>query len=86
MAEVMKEVPWYIYTVMITAIALVVAGFIIPPTGIIDGSVLKGVGELMMGTAVLEVIINLPRYIEAGAKAKIEHGNTVITVGKEKNE
>ncbi len=82
MAEVLKQVPWYIYAVMLTAIALTVAGFIIPPTGVIDGSVLKAVGELMGGAAVLEFVINLKGYIEAGAKAKIEHGGTIITIGK----
>ena len=29
------------------SVALVVAGFLVPPTGVIDGSVLKAVGELL---------------------------------------
>ncbi|MBQ6198191.1 MAG: hypothetical protein IJK44_03020 [Bacteroidales bacterium] len=78
----MKQVPWYVYAVMCAAIALVVAGFCVPPTGIIDGSVLKAIGELMGGAAVLEFVTNLKAYIEAGAKAKIEHGGTTITIGK----
>ena len=86
MAEVLKQVPWYIYTVILASIALVVAGFLVPPTGIIDGSVLKAIGELMGGSAVLEVIIKLPSYIEAGVKAKIEHGDTTITIGKDKQQ
>ena len=83
MAEIMKSAPWYIYTVIIVAIGLAVAGFLVPPTGAIDGSVLKVIGEIMGGTAVLDFIVNLPKYIEAGAKARIEHGNTSITVGKD---
>lgn len=86
MAEALKRVPWYIYAVMITAIALVVAGFIVPPTGVIDGSVLTAIGELMGGAALLEFVIKLPEYIAAGAKAKIEHGSTTITIGKNENE
>lgn len=82
MAETLKQVPWYVYAVMCAAIALVVAGFCVPPTGIIDGSVLKAIGELMGGAAVLEFVTNLKAYIEAGAKAKIEHGGTTITIGK----
>lgn len=82
MAEILKSVPWYIYTVIIVAIGLGVAGFLVPPTGVIDGSVLKYIAEIMGGTAVLDFVVNLPKYIEAGVKARIEHGNTSITVGK----
>ena len=84
MAETFKQVPWYIYAVIMASIVLVVAGFIVPPQGVIDGSVLKAIGELMGGSAVLEVVIKLPAYIEAGVKAKIEHGDTTITIGKDK--
>ena len=83
MAEILKQAPWYIYAVMVVAIILAVAGFIVPPMGAIDGSVLTAIGELMGGAAVLDFIVSLPQYIEAGAKAKIEHGNTSITVGKD---
>lgn len=84
MAETFKQVPWYIYTVILASIILVVAGFIVPPQGVIDGSVLKAIGELMGGSAVLEIIIKLPAYIEAGVKAKITHGDTEIVIGKDK--
>ena len=50
----------------------------------IDGSVLKAIGELMGGSAVLEIVIKLPAYIEAGVKAKITHGDTEIVIGKDK--
>lgn len=85
MAETLKQVPWYIYAVILASIGLMVAGFIVPPTGVIDGSVLKAIGEIMAGSAVLEVVIKLPQYIEAGVKAKIEHGDTTITIGKDRN-
>ena len=84
MAETLKQVPWYIYAVILASIILVVAGFIVPPQGVIDGSVLKAIGELMGGSAVLEIVIKLPAYIEAGVKAKITHGDTEIVIGKDK--
>ncbi len=84
MAETLKQVPWYIYAVILASIVLVVAGFIVPPQGVIDGSVLKAIGELMGGSAVLEIVIKLPAYIEAGVKAKITHGDTQIEIGKDK--
>lgn len=31
---------------LVVAIGLIVGGFFVPPTGVIDGSVLTGVGEL----------------------------------------
>lgn len=84
MAETLKQVPWYIYAVILASIILVVAGFIVPPQGVVDGSVLKAIGELMGGSAVLEIVIKLPAYIEAGVKAKITHGDTEIVIGKDK--
>lgn len=84
MAETLKQVPWYIYAVILASIILVVAGFVVPPQGVIDGSVLKAIGELMGGSAVLEIVIKLPAYIEAGVKAKITHGDTEIVIGKDK--
>ena len=85
MAEaILKQVPWYLYLVIIIAVGLAVAGFLVPPQGVIDGSVLKVIAELMGGSAVLEVVIKLPQYIEAGVKAQIAHGDTTITIGKDK--
>ena len=43
------------YVCLITSIGLMVGGFFVPPTGVIDGSVLKGVGALF-GFASLDVI------------------------------
>lgn len=80
MAEVLKRIPWHVYAAVFTAIGLGIAGFIVPPTGVIDPSVLKYVAELMGGISAIEVILNLKGYIEAGAKARIEHGETVVTL------
>lgn len=59
------------------AIALIVAGFIVPPTGVVDGSVLKGVGELFGFAALYTVWLAIRR----GVDAKVQHGNTSLTIG-----
>ena len=50
----------------ITALCLMVASFILPPTGMIDPSVLQAVGEIL----VFPVIWMIPKAIEAGKKIK----------------
>lgn len=59
------------------SIALIVTGFLVPPTGKIDGSVLTSVGELF-GFATLEVVTVA---IKKGIDAKVRHGNTELSVG-----
>ena len=61
---------------LITAIGLMVAGFCVPPTGEISGSVLTGVGELFafasLGTGIAA--------LERGVDAKLTHGDTELTL------
>lgn len=59
------------------SIALVVAGFLVPPTGKIDGSVLTAVGELF-GFATLEVVLIA---IRKGVDATLRHGKTEVAIG-----
>lgn len=59
------------------SIALIVAGFCVPPTGEIDGSVLTAVGELF-GFAAL---YTLWFAILKGANARVKHGKTSLSVG-----
>ena len=59
------------------SIGLIVGGFLVPPTGKIDGSVLTGVGELF-AFATLEVVA---AAIHNGTDAKIKHNNTEVTIG-----
>lgn len=66
---------WFSITTA-TALILVVVGFIIPPMGVIDGSVLTAVGELMGFAALAQV----PPLIKKGADVSIHHGSTSITV------
>lgn len=60
------------------SIALIVAGFCVPPTGVIDGSVLKGVGELFA----FATLFTFWLAILKGANAKVRHGKTSLSVGK----
>lgn len=60
----------------IVSFGLLIAGFLLPPPGIIDPTVIKAVGELMGFAA----IWMLPRAITAGKNIKLEHGSTTITL------
>lgn len=64
------------------AIVLITAGFLVPPMGVIDGSVLKAVGEVFAFAALGTVIL----AIEKGLPAKVQHNNTSFTVGHDKQE
>ena len=64
------------------AIALITAGFLVPPMGVIDGSVLKAVGEVFAFAALGTVIL----AIEKGLPAKVKHNNTSFSVGHDKQE
>ena len=60
---------------------LIVAGFIVPPTGVIDPSVLTAVGELFAFAALSQ----LPFVIRSGKGITLNHGNTSISVNRETN-
>jgi hypothetical protein len=62
-----------------TSIGLIVAGFVVPPTGIIDGSVLKAVG-LLLGFA---TIAQIPVIIEVAGYFRMTKGDLVIETSKE---
>jgi hypothetical protein len=59
------------------SIGLIVGGFFVPPTGVIDGSVLTAVG-LLFGYATLGQIHSL---VSRGKGVKIQHGDTTVSVG-----
>lgn len=81
MAKILiKGTPWYIHVAFLVAICLGIAGFCVPPQGEIDGSVLTFIGELMGGVTLVEFVVNIPKYLEAGVKAKVTHGSTTIAV------
>ena len=58
---------------------LIIGGFLLPPMGIIDGSVLTAVGELLM----FGVLAQLPALIDAaknGKSVKISKGDFTAEV------
>lgn len=69
------------YICLIASIALMVGGFFCPPLGIIDGSVLTGVGCLL-GFATLNVVM---MGIGSGTDIHVEKGDLHIDVDN-KNE
>lgn len=70
------------YVSLITSVILLVSGFVVPPTGIIDGSVLSAVG-ILLGFA---TVGQLPFIIEKGRTATIKHGQTEITISKKQKD
>ncbi|MGM9759592.1 MAG: hypothetical protein ACI30I_05690 [Parabacteroides sp.] len=53
------------------SIALIVGGFLTPPIGVIDGSVLTAVGLLLL----FGVVARIPEAIKAGRTVKISKGD-----------
>lgn len=77
---ILRGTPWYVHIAFLVAMGLIIAGFCVPPRGVIDGSVLTAVGELLGGVTLVEFVLNIPKYLEAGVKAKISHGQTAVEI------
>lgn len=90
MAEIAKDMfrgmPWYLFLVIILAFGLIVASFLVPPLGVIQPSVLQGVGILLGFTWLFYTTANIPVFIERGAKIHASYGNAKIEIGKRSNE
>lgn len=63
----------------LVSIALIVTGFLLPPTGSIDGSVLTAVGELL----IFPVIVYGFRAIELGLEVKFTKGDASVEIHKD---
>lgn len=61
---------------LLVSISLIVGGFLVPPTGVIDGSVLKAVGMLVL----FAVIDMIPKILAAEKNIKISKGDMSIDV------
>ena len=59
-----------------TSAGLLTVSFLVPPTGVIDPSVLTGVGELF-GFATLA---SIPKLIK-GRSVELKHGKTTLNLG-----
>jgi len=64
------------------SVILLLAGFLLPPMGMIDGSVLTAVGELLL----FPVVIYGFRAIELGLEVKIQKGDTSVEIHKDDND
>ena len=67
------------YLNLAVSIALIVGGFILPPTGVIDGSVLTAVGLLLM----FGVIAQIPDILDAvrnGKSIKLQKGDMSVDI------
>jgi hypothetical protein len=64
------------------SVGLIIGGFMVPPTGVIDGSVLKAVGELLLFPTLLYGF----RAVELGLKVKFQKGETSLTIENDNKE
>ena len=67
------------YLTLAISLLLIIGGFLLPPMGIIDGSVLTAVGELLM----FGVLAQVPAFIDAaknGKSVKISKGDFTAEV------
>ena len=64
------------------SVGLIVGGFFVPPIGVIDGSCLTAVGELLLFPTLLYGF----RAVELGLTVKFEKGETSIEISKDEKE
>lgn len=64
------------------SVGLIIGGFFVPPMGVIDGSVLTAIGELLLFPTLLYAF----RALELGMKVKFQRGDTSIEVHKREAE
>ena len=62
------------------SVGLIIGGFFVPPMGVIDGSVLTAIGELLLFPTLLYAF----RALELGLKVKFQKGETSIEISKHK--
>lgn len=64
------------------SLALIIGGFFMPPMGVIDGSVLTAVGELIAFPTLLYGF----RAVELGLEIKLSHGDTSLEISQKDEE
>lgn len=69
------------FTCLSTSLGMFIAGLLIPPPGIVDGSVLSA-GGILLGFATLAVTA---QSIQDGRVAKFQHGNVEVCIGDKDN-
>lgn len=58
------------------SIGLIITGFFLPPTGVIDGSVITAVGELL-GFYTISLV---PQLLKKGTSFKVRKGDSEIEI------
>lgn len=66
----------------VAAIGLIVGGFFVPPTGVIDGSVLTAVGELLG----FRIVAELPVLLKSKKEVRVQHGSTSVEINNDNDE
>lgn len=88
MADVIKDfwagIPIGMYIILMLAIGLGVAGFIVPPLGVISGSVLKAMALILGASWLFYVTAHIPTIIASGAKIRAEYNGAKIEIGRNK--
>lgn len=64
------------------ALALIIGGFFVPPMGVIDGSVLTAVGELIVFPALAFGM----RAVELGYDLRLQKGDASMSISNEKKD
>ncbi len=67
------------YLTLTVSILLLVTGFVLPPTGVIDGSVLSAVGLLALFAAIAQ-IPSVMEYAKEGRHIKLSKGDFTAEV------
>lgn len=71
---------WIVFTICLaTSVILLVTGFLVPPTGVIDGSVLKGIA-LLIAYPALAVAAHA---ITLGYDVKLAKGDTSVELNND---
>lgn len=64
------------------SVGLIIGGFFVPPMGVIDGSCLTAVGELLLFPTLLYGF----RAVELGLRVKFQKGETSIEISKQREQ
>lgn len=71
------------YITLVISIGLIVGGFLVPPLGVIDGSVITSVGLLLM-FAVVAQVPDILRTIREGKHIKLSKVDFEVEVSADK--
>ena len=70
------------YACLTVAVVLLVASFVLPPTGVIDPSVLKA-AAILLGFAALGIV---GKNLSDGKEVTFSHGETEVTISDKEDE